>query len=252
MHAARRSCIRYASAVVARFGASLLLLLCACSNDTFVGGQDASADAASDGEGVDVGQPDVRTIEGSTGTFCSLHGEAFFCDDWDEPSEGVGSKWSTTTPTPPGTAITLGVGVSGKGVVMKAAATSNAFLTKQAQNNALLGLAFDMKIESVTASTTYVRIQASTKTFTIATDVTTNLTVTGDSGGAQQLTQADTNWHHYDVVFAKGVATVTQDGGTHATSASYSPQAPTSSTLDIGIVTGVLGGTVAFDNVLLR
>jgi hypothetical protein len=256
MHAARRSCIRYASAVVGRFGACLLLLFCACSNDTFVGGEDASAaDGTSDGEGIDVGQPgDAVAIEASPGGFCSLHGEAFFCDDWDDAQEtSAWNKWSFPTPSQPNGAIDFGAGVSGRGALIKSGAVSNAYLTEQTQNDALHGLVFEMKIENLTASTTYVRLQAETKTFTIASDgLAQNLVVTGDSGGTQTLGPASTTWHHYEVAFQNQNATVTEDNGAHATTVGFSPQAPTSSTLAVGLVSGALGGTVDFDDLLLR
>jgi hypothetical protein len=225
------------------------LLLAACSNDQFTSTEDAGADAEA-GSVQEASALDVRdtgVIETGPSNFCSTLSNAFFCDDFDTltPVTASFSVWTAGS-------IAFGAGFTGQGLVVSAVAVSSptVYVTKQVQGNALHELDFAMQLGSPTLAT-YVKVTAGASAFGLGVDLGSNFTIQGDSNSNATLAKADTNWHSVVVMFANGKAAVSIDSKSPVV-VTFAAAAPTTSSLDLGVVVGTLGGKVSFDDVGLR
>jgi hypothetical protein len=226
----------------------VLLLLAACSNDQFTG-EDAATDAEAGGQ--ETSLPDVleaSSTETGPATFCGTQAGAFFCDDFDTLPK-VTDSFSVWT----GGSIAFGAGLTGQGLAINAVALSSnpvVFVTEQVQGHALHEMDFAMQLGSTTLAT-YVRVTAGSSTFMVGVDGVSNFTIQGDSNSNSTLDKADTSWHSLTVKFENGKANVSIDQK-GIVNVAFAASAPTSSSIDLGVVVGTLGGKVSFDDIVLR
>jgi hypothetical protein len=224
------------------------LLFTACSNDQFTEG-DGSADVEAGGPAETSTQDVVEAsaVEGGPTGFCATQSNAFYCDDFDTlaPVTASFSVWTTGS-------IAFGAGLTGQGLAISAVAITSptVYVTKQVQGNALHEIDFAMQLGAPTLAT-YVRVTAGSSTFMVGVDVGANITIQGDASTNATLVKADTSWHSFAVRFESGKANVAVDSKAPV-SVTFAAIAPTSSTTDLGVVVGTLGGKVSFDDVVLR
>lgn len=222
------------------------LLLAACSNDQFISG-DAGVDAEA-GSPAEADVPDVveaSSQETGPTTYCASQKDAFFCDDFDVLPGATDSfsVWTTG-------AIAFGPGMSGQGLAISAATLSTVYVTKQTQGDALHEVDFAMQLGSTTLAT-YVTVTAGASSFGLGVDGLSNFTIQGDSNSNATLAAADTKWHSIVVKLSSGKANVSIDSKTPV-AVTFAAASPTSSSLNLGVVVGTLGGKVTFDDVALR
>ena len=226
--------------------ALIFLLLAACSNDQFTaddGGADVEA-GAQEAAAEDV-LDEASPVEGGPSTFCSTQTSFSFCDDFDV-LPNVTDSFSVWTAG----SIAFGTGVSGsKGMTINAAALATVSITKQVQGS-VHELDFQMQLASTTLAT-YVTVTAGSSSFGVGVDLSPNFTIQGDSNSNATLMKADTNWHAFVVKFVGGKANVAVDSKSPV-SVSFTTTAPTTSSVNLGVVVGTLGGKVTFDDVVLR
>ncbi len=230
----------------------VFLLLAACSNDQF-SGEDASAEAEAEaGPDQEAAAPDVieaSSTDAGTSGYCATQSNAFFCDDFDTLPNATDSfsVWTTGS-------IAFGTGVTGtKGLDVTAVALTSptVYVTKQVQGNVLHEIDFAMQLGSATLAT-YVTVTAGASTFGLGVDTLgTNFTIQGDSNSNATLATADTKWHAFVVKLASGKANVSIDSKSPV-SVTFAAASPTSSSVNLGVVVGSLGGNATFDNVVLR
>jgi hypothetical protein len=248
--------------MLTRVRASLLLVgasLSACSTDAFLTPGDASVEASPDVVMIDDVTTDDVVKEGSAPgdanplTFCGDKTTALFCDDFDATADVYPwSTWDSELPTM-GTAMALTFVAGDPDHALSAAAPAfgDAFVIKNL-NGTPKQLIFDMKLPSVVASTELVVVTVGMGTFSISTDsLGQNILVNGDSSSQKTLgPEQDGGWHHFEITFMSGTASVAEDGTTYTQSVPFALSAA-KFTLDIGIVSVLTGGGAAeFDNVV--
>jgi hypothetical protein len=77
-----------------------------------------------------------------------------------------------------------------------------------------------------------------------------NFTIQGDSNSNATVAKADTTWHAFVVKFEGGTASVAIDAKSPV-SVTFTATT-TMSSVNLGVVVGTLGGSVTFDDVVLR
>ena len=237
----------------------LLLLVCACSNDTFNPNDDAGADASDaaqkdvvdEAPALESGLPDGGPGDGSTSSFCTKQTSGFFCDDFDGPNElQPWTKWDSSNPSESTSAFTFDTGVAGRGGSITNGLLSSATLTEQAHGNTLHSFGIALRIPSKVGLMTLLQVTTSTDKLTVkTTTLGDKIVATGTTGSTLNVYAWDASSHLLGVAFVSGDAQLSVDGTTIG-SVPFSA-VPTSFTFEVG-VTAATAGTLVIDNVLLQ
>ena len=244
---------------VRRFAVSgFLLLVCACSNDTFNPNDDAGADAsdAAPDVAVDAAPPlesgvlDGDLGDGSTSSFCTKQTTSvFFCDDFETEADPW-TSWDSSNPSESTSAFTFGAGIAGRGASITNGLLSSATLTEQAHGNTLHSFGIALRIPSKVGLMTLLHVTTSTDELTVkTTTLGDKIVATGTTGSTLNVYTWDASSHLLGVAFISGDAQLSVDGTTIG-SVPFSA-IPTNFTFEVG-VTAATAGTLVIDNVLLQ